>query len=179
MGAIGFSLLVAAANDNLFVIYGVWLEMSFGLSILALGAATTVIGVAELLGEGLTAWIADRVGLKRATSAGLVLSGLSYALLPLVGHSLLLSLISLFVIFVTFEFTIVTALSLFTEILPAARGTMMSSNVAAISIGRMLGTLIGGPVWLAGGLMATGLASAVICGLALGCLVWGLHDWQA
>lgn len=179
MGAIGFSLLVAAANDNLFVIYGVWLEMSFGLSILALGAATTVIGVAELLGEGLTAWIADRVGLKRATLAGLVLSGLSYALLPLVGHSLLLSLISLFVIFVTFEFTIVTALSLFTEILPAARGTMMSSNVAAISIGRMLGTLIGGPVWLAGGLMATGLASAIICGLALGCLVWGLRNWQA
>jgi len=178
LGALGFGFLVSAANDNLFVVYGAWLEARFGLTVVALGAATMVIGVAELLGEGLTASIADRLGLKQATLAGLSLSALSYLLLPLVGRTLPLVLIGLFFTFLTFEFTIVTAFSLFTEILPEARGTMMSSSLAAISVGRMVGALVGGPVWLAGGLAATGLVSAVVSGLALAWLTWGLRHWR-
>lgn len=178
LGALGFSLLIAAANDNLFVIYGVWLEGSFGLGVVALGLATTVVGVAELAGEGLTALIADRLGLKRALFTGLALSAASFTLLPLIGHSLPLALTGLFFVFITFEFTIVTALSLFTEILPGARATMMSSNIATMSIGRVVGALIGGPIWLAGGLPATALVSAVLSGLALAWLAWGLRDWR-
>jgi predicted MFS family arabinose efflux permease len=178
LGALGFGLLISAANDNLFVVYGTWLESAFGLSIVVLGAATTVIGVAELLGEGLTASIADRLGLKRAIVAGLILSALSYILLPLMGRTLPLALMGLFITFLTFEFTIVTAFSLFTEILPTARATMMSSSVAAISIGRAIGALVGGPVWLAGGMWATGFVSAAVSGLALVLLVWGLRDWR-
>jgi len=83
----------------------------------------------------------------------------------------------LFLIFLTFEFTIVTALSLFTEILPGARATMMSSSVAAFSIGRVIGALVGGPVWLAGGMPAIGLVSAAGSGLALALLLWGLRGW--
>ena len=177
LGALGFGLLVSAANDNLFVVYGLWLESAFGLSVAMLGAATTVIGVAEFLGEGLTASIADRLGLRRAIVAGLILSALSYILLPLVGRTLSSALMGLFVTFLTFEFTIVTAFSLFTEILPAARATMMSSSMAAISIGRMMGALVGGTVWLAGGMLATGIVSAAVSGLALVWLVWGLRGW--
>jgi len=178
LGALGFGLLISAANDNLFVVYGLWLESTFGLTIAVLGAATTVIGVAELLGEGLTASIADWLGLKRAIVVGSILSALSYALLPLVGHTLPLALAGLFLTFLSFEFTIVTSLSLFTEILPAARATMMSSNVAAVSIGRVVGALVGGPVWLAGGLLATGFVSAAVSGLALVLLLWGLRHWR-
>ncbi|MBL7184235.1 MAG: MFS transporter [Anaerolineae bacterium] len=178
LGALGFGLLISAANDNLFVVYGIWLESAFGLSIAVLGAATTVIGLAELLGEGLTASIADQLGLKRAIAAGSILSALSYILLPLVGRTLPLALIGLFITFLTFEFTIVTAITLFTEILPAARATMMSSSVAAISIGRAIGALVGGPVWLAGGMLATGFVSAAVSGLALALLVWGLRGWR-
>jgi predicted MFS family arabinose efflux permease len=175
---LGFGLLISAANDNLFVVYGVWMESAFGLSIAVLGAATTVIGVAELLGEGLTASIADRLGLKRAIVGGVILAALSYVLLPLVGRTLPLALMGLFITFLTFEFTIVTALSLFTEVLPDARATMMSSCVAAISVGRMVGALVGGPVWLAGGMLATGVVSAVVSGLALALLIWGLRGWR-
>jgi predicted MFS family arabinose efflux permease len=178
LGALGSSLLFGAANDNLFVVYGAWLEDTFGLSIAALGTATLVIGAAELLGEGLTASIADRVGLKRAIMAGLALSAVSYVLLPWVGRTLPLALAGLFVTFLTFEFTIVTAFSLFTEILPGTRATMMSGVVAAASVGRVVGTLIGGPVWLAGGLATTGIVSAAISGLALACLAWGLRGWR-
>jgi predicted MFS family arabinose efflux permease len=179
LGAIGFIFLVGMANDNLFVVYGIWLEQVFALSILAVGTTTTVIGLAELLGEGLTASLADRLGLKRAVLIGLTLSAMSYSWLLLVGKSLPLALVGLFLIYLTFEFTIVTSFSLFTEVLPKARGTMMSTLLAATGLGRVVGALIGGPIWLAGGITATGLVSTTLTGLALVSLVWGLWHWQA
>ena len=45
-------------------------------------------------------------------------------------------------------------------------------------IGVDVGALIGGPIWLAGGIYATALVSAAISGLALVSLVWGLRGWQ-
>jgi hypothetical protein len=55
---------------------------------------------------------------------------------------------------------------------------MMSGFFAAAGFGRIVGALIGGPLWLAGGIIATGLVSAVISGLALASLVWGLKGWR-
>ena len=46
------------------MIYGAWLEKAFNISIVALGIATGVIGIAELAGEILVATISDRSGLK-------------------------------------------------------------------------------------------------------------------
>jgi len=175
IGMLCCAFFVSAANDNLFVVYGAWLENTFGLSIVALGLSTSVIGMAELLGEGLTASLADRLGLKRSIILGLILSGLSYIVLPLLGHSLPLALTSLFVVFLTLEFTIVTSLSFSTEILPDARATMMSAYLAAANIGRVFGALMGGSVWMAGGIIATGLVSAFISGLALMALIWGMR----
>jgi MFS transporter, DHA1 family, inner membrane transport protein len=175
LGGLGFGFLVSMANDNLFVVYGAWLEEAFTLSLVALGAATTVIGVAEMLGEMLTASVADRLGLKRALAAGVCLATLAYACLPLVGQTLPLALLGLFLVFLSFEFGVVTAISLFTEVLPGARATMMSAFLAVMSMGRVAGALLGGPVWLSGGFLATGTVSAVLNGLALLCLLWGWY----
>jgi len=177
LGALGFSFLIGAANDNLFLAYGVWLKSNFNLSLSTLGVATAIIGAAELLGEGLTVAIADRVGLRRAVAVGSALSALSYALLPLTGRTLPLSLLGLFAVFLTFEFAVVTSFSHFTQVLPAARGTMMSSVLAAASLGRVVGAFVSGPVWLTGGMPAIGLVSAAISALALICLLWG-WSWE-
>jgi predicted MFS family arabinose efflux permease len=178
LGLLAFSFLLGIANDNLFVVYGVWLEEAFALSIVALGVATSVIGAAELVGEGLTATIADRLGLKRSIIFGMVLSSLSYLMLPLLGHTLPLALLSLSVIFVSFEFAIVTTISLTTEVLPGARATMMASFMATMSVGRVIGALAGGSIWLVGGLTAISLVSATATALALVCLLWGLWRWR-
>jgi DHA1 family inner membrane transport protein len=177
--ALGFGLLISAASQNLFVVYGVWMEEAFGLSIVALGTTSLVIGAGELLGEGLTASIADRLGLKRAVVAGSALLALSYAWLPWVGRSLSWALVGLFIIFLSFEFTAVTAMSLVTEILPGARATMMSGFSAANSLGRVIGAAVGGWVWLAGGLTANGLIAMALTASALVCLIWGLRGWRA
>ncbi|MFH2218426.1 MAG: MFS transporter [Pseudomonadota bacterium] len=178
LGAIGFAFFFSLANDNLFVVYGAWLEKSFSLSIVALGIVTSVIGVAELMGEGLTAAISDRLGLKRSLLLSAALCVICYGVLPFTSNTLPLSLGGLFFIFMAYEFSIVTALSLSTELLPGSRATMMSGFLAAAGAGRVIGALMGGPVWLAGGILATGLVSAAVTGLGLASLAWGLRHWR-
>ena len=177
-GALVFIFLVSAANDNLFVVYGAWLENSFGLSIVALGLGTGVIGIAELLGETMTAMLADRIGLKRSVVTGLTICIIFYVVLPFAGQTVTTAFVSLFLIFVAFEFMIVTSVSMATELLPETRATMMATYMGAASLGRVVGALIGGPVWLIGGIYATGLVSALISALALGALLWGLQGWE-
>jgi predicted MFS family arabinose efflux permease len=89
-----------------------------------------------------------------------------------------MALTGLFLTFITFEFMIVTSISLTTELLPDARATMLAGCLAAAGIGRVIGALIGGPIWLAGGILATGMVSAALSAMALASLVWGLHGWQ-
>ncbi len=175
---LAFSLLVGAANLALFVVYGVWMEQSFGLSIVALGTTGLLIGIGELLGEGLTAFTADRVGLKQALIAGSALLVASYCLLPWAGLSLPMSLAGLFIVFVSYEFVVVTGVSLATEILPEARATMISALIVASSVGRAVGTVAGALVWKQGGLTATSLAAAIVTALGLVCLIWGMRSWR-
>jgi DHA1 family inner membrane transport protein len=176
---LGFGFLVGGANQILFVVYGVWLEDAYGLSIVALGATSLILGFAELAGEGLTASLADRLGLKRAVIAGTVALVLSYLLLPALGRTLVGAVAALFIVFLIFEFTVVTTSSFVIEILPGARATILSNLVAASSLGRMIGVVVGGLVWLEGGLVASALCATVIAGAGLACLVWGLRDWHA
>jgi MFS transporter, DHA1 family, inner membrane transport protein len=177
-GMLGFAFFNAAANDNLFVVFGAWLEHAFGLSIVGIGMGASLIGAAELIGEALTASYADRLGLRRSVLFGLVLSAFCYTLLPLIARSLLPALAGLFALFLIFEFTVVSSLSLSTELLPGSRATMMASFYAAAGMGRMLGALLGGVVWLKGGILATGITSAGITLLALLCLGLGVRGWR-
>ena len=177
--ALMFSFLARVAILNLFAVYGIWMEEAFGLSIVALGTASFILGLGELTGEGLTAFLADRLGLKRAIITGAVLLTVSYCLLPWLGRTLPGALLGLFITFLCFEFMIVTFMSLATEILPGARATMMSGQLAAGSFGRFIGVTIGGLVWAVGGLTANCIVSAIIAGAAVLVLAWGLRDWRA
>ena len=179
MGAFGFSFFVQMANDNLFVVYGAWMEQAFQLSIVGIGLGTTVIGLAELTGEFVTAGLSDRIGLKRSLLIGVILCTLAYLIMPFLADSLSIALAGLFVLFFAFEFSVVTGLSLATEMSPDARATMMSGYFAAAGMGRVAGALIGGPVWIVGGMPATALVSAGVNILALASLIWGLKGWQA
>ncbi len=178
VGALFYAFFISVANDNLFVVYGAWLEQSFHVSVIVLGIGTGVIGLAELCGEGLTVLISDRVGLRRSIVAGLVLTIINYALIPLYGQSLWFALVGIFLVFLTFEFMIVTSMSLCTEILPDQRATMMAAFFAAAGAGRVIGALMGGHLWLLGGIWLTGMVSAGITLLALLSIMIGLKTWH-
>ena len=178
LGALGYSVCFAMANDTLFVVYGAWLERDFDLPLAKLGTATIAIGAAELLAEVMTAFLSDRIGLARAAVGGVALTAAAYFLLPVAARNLPLALGALFIVFLAFEFTVVTAVGLITEVMPDARGTMMGALGATSGTGRMLGALTGGYVWLWGGLAATSVVAATLAVLALGSLVWGLRGWH-
>ena len=177
-GIFAYVFFFSAAIDNLFVVYGAWLEKAFSLGIIGLGMGTSVIGVAELVGEIMVATISDRLGLKRVVTAGVILCIVTYSLLLLVGQSLILALTGLFIHFLFFEFTIISSVALCTELRPEMRASVIAGFFAAAGLGRIVGALIGGPIWLAGGIQATGMISAVIAALALISLLRGLRGWR-
>lgn len=178
LGAMGYVFFFSAAIDNLFVVYGAWLEEAFDVGIVALGLGTSVIGIAELAGEVLVATISDRFGLKRVVTTGVMLCIATYIMLPVIGQTVFAALAGLFVHFLIFEFTIISSLALCTELQPAMRATLLAGFFAAAGLGRVLGALIGGPVWLMGGIFATGLISAALTLLALIWLRWGMRNWH-
>ena len=176
-GMLAFGFWISIANDSLFVVYGAWFEQDFQVSVAALGFSTIAIGAAELCGESLTAVFADRIGLKRAITLGLGLAMAAYLLLPLIGSSLSLAMAGMFIVFLTFEFTIVTSFSLSTELMAESRATMMAGFYATSGVGRMIGVLVGGWLWQLGGIHAVAWSAAGLTGCGLLSLWGGLHGW--
>lgn len=157
-------LLFMFAIENVFVVYGAWMEETFSLSVGALGLASSIIGIAEAMGEGFSAGLVDRLGKKRAVLGGLLLNAGAYLLLPRLSGNLVSALVGLFILLIAFEFSIVSSFPLISELAPGARGMLMALNVAGLSVGRMAGSLTAAPLWLRGGLS---LNTAVSCGAAL------------
>ena len=178
VGMLAFGFLISVANDCLFVVYGAWFEQDFNVSIIALGFSTVAIGSAELLGESMTALFSDRLGLKKAIILGPLMSITAYLLLPLIGQSLGLAMVGLFLVFLSFEFTIVTSFPLCTEVIPQARATMMAGYYATAGVGRMVGVLIAGYLWGVGGIAGVAAASAGFTFMGLLAVMWGLRGWS-
>jgi MFS transporter, DHA1 family, inner membrane transport protein len=130
------------ANELVGLVFGVWLEDTFGLKIAALGIAAMVIGFSELGGELLSAGLVDRIGKARAVALGLVCNSLAVILLVLLGSGLTGALVGLFLFYLTFEFAIVCTIPLMNEILPQARATVMAIYIATITLGRAVGDVI-------------------------------------
>ncbi len=167
IAALGLAFLVTTSNETVNVVYGSWMENNFALKVAALGLASTVIGVAELVGEGLVAGFVDRLGKRRALAIGMVCYTLTCLVLPVLGSRIEGALVGLFLFYLAFEFTIVTSLPLMTELVPPARATLMALAAAAHSLGRMSGSLLG-PLLFKSGLGANAVVAAI---LTLGALL--------
>ena len=167
---------MSLANDNLFVIYGAWLEQSYNLSLAAIGFGTIFIGLSEILGEGCTILFSDKIGLKKSIIIGISLCSGAYFLLPLLNIGLSYVLAELFLVFFTFEFTIVTSVSLSTELVPELRASTMSAFFAFAGIGRVAGAFLGGVIWSKFGLPAICMISGFCTFAALICLLIGFYQ---
>ena len=163
--AMGF--LVIAGNSMISVIFGAWLEQSYGLEIAAIGAAATVIGFAELAGEGVVAMIADRFGKRKTIAAGFIVNILSASLPFLMGSTVTGALIWLFIFNFSFEVTLVASIPLMTEVLPPARATLMAVFLAASSLGMAAGMFMGPRLYMAGGFMVNVIAAMLMNALGL------------
>ncbi|WP_457553697.1 MFS transporter [Desulfobacula sp.] len=176
LGILSFVFFMSLANDNLFVIYGAWLEQSYNLSLAAIGFGTILIGLSEVLGEGCTVFFSDRIGLKKSIIIGISLCMGAYFLLPALDAGLAYVLAGLFLVFLTFEFTIVTSMSLTTELVPELRASTMSAFFAIAGIGRVAGAFLGGIIWSNFGLLPICLISGFCTFAALISILIGFYQ---
>ena len=142
LAGISISMWASASNELINLIFGVWLEDSFGLKIAALAGASAVIGLSELSGEGLVVVITDKLGKPRALLFGLIVNSFAALALPFIGTTQIGALVGLFFYYLTFEYLIVSHVPLMTELVPEARATLLSFNLTGHSIGRALGAFL-------------------------------------
>ena len=176
LGILSFVFFMSLANDNLFVIYGAWLEQSYNLSLAAIGFGTILIGLSEILGEGCTVFFSDRIGLKKSIIIGASLCTGAYLFLPVMDVGLSYVLAGLFLVFFTFEFTIVTSMSLSTELVPELRASTMAAFFAIAGIGRVAGAFSGGIIWSKFGLLPICLISGFCTFAALVSILIGFYQ---
>jgi predicted MFS family arabinose efflux permease len=159
--------LVMIANEILFIVYGEWMETSFGLTLATLGFASAIIGGSEIMGEAFAGWSVDRFGKRPIVITLGIMNALLYVILPFTSASLTTALITLFCLFFTFEVAVVGGMPLMTELVPKHRTVVMAMVVAAMSVGRAVGALTG-PLFLEwGGFVLSGVVSALVMGTAV------------
>jgi predicted MFS family arabinose efflux permease len=168
--------LFSLASEMIIVVFGAWLEDSFGLSLAALGGAAILIGMAELAGEGATFGFTDRIGKRRAVFIGLAISAAGFALLVparnVIGFGLLFLAVALF----GFEFTIVSSIPLASELQPSARARYLAWMVVAMSLARGIGAATGPSLFQTFGLSGPALVAVAADLLAMVLLVGWVRE---
>jgi predicted MFS family arabinose efflux permease len=160
----GMIMLVAYSVFTL--LFGVWMEAAFGLKIAALGLAAAVLGFSELGGEGLAAWLSDRVGKERSVVIGLLANLVVVVSLRWMAVSLWGALLCMALFYISYEFAIVSTLPLISELLPEQRATTMAVYIAAASLGLAIGAWLA-PIFYVHGIWANALACATLDLLAI------------
>ncbi len=177
----GMALLTATglfsfAAEVMFVVFGAWLEDAFGLSLVALGGAAFVVGLSELAGEGATIALTDRLGKRRAVSIGLVLSIAGFGLLGLEPSILWVGMALIALALFGFEFTIVSAIPLATEVAPTARARYLALFIVGMSLGRAAGAALGPVLFEDLGLAGNALVAAGVDLVALALLLGWVRE---
>ncbi len=169
------SSLLTLANEIPFIVYGAWIETTFGLSFSALGVASIVVGLAEATAELGASAFTDRLGKRRSMLAGLAGLAVSLIVWPwLSGLGLVAALAGVAFAMLTFEFTIVSLLPLATELAPDMRASFFALVVTAFSISRILGAVVGGWLWRWENIALHAAAGAACALVAAFLLVWGM-----
>jgi len=164
---LGTAVLFAFAAETTFIVFGAWLEDGFDLSLAALGLASTMIALAEIVGEGSVLAFADRIGKARMLRWGLFTGTLGYLLLAPASSSLPLGVAALAATFVAFEVTIVSTIPLASEIAPRSRAQYLALLMVALGVGRAIGDVAGPILFTWKGVPANAVVSSLTTAAAL------------
>lgn len=171
LGAMAVGMLLLFASSASMTIWGVWLSADFQLTASRLGLVATAISGAELVGIFVSALYIDRIGKRRGSQIGVLLTAGVFLLLPLSRSALVTAVAVLVLLGGVLEFTTISLLSLLSEQLPQARAMMFSLAGLGMTIGMGLGPPATVALWEQVGLWAVSIASAVALLLTFG-LMW-------
>ncbi len=153
---------ITAASHTLIVTFGSWLEDEFGLTPAGLSAVTFLLGAAELVATLSVARFTDGWGKRRSVAMGAALMIPASAGLALWHHHLILGVALLAVGVLGFEFSVVSAISLGTGLIPGSPARGLGLLIGVDTVGRAVMSVpatrlytsygIGWPAAIAGGL---------------------------
>lgn len=167
-----YAVIVAAtllyfAQFHILIAHGAWLEAEYGLGPALLGSVAVAQGLADLCGSVLVSLITDRVGKKRSMQAGMVGALLVYAALPFVNVGLWPVIAALVFMRFSFEFGIVSKISLLSEQAPDRRGKVMTLAGAFNLLGLTISGFSGPWAYATFGVWGLGPVSALCAGAGL------------
>ncbi len=131
-----FALLIASAQF-MFIGHGLWLEDTYGLSATGIGLVVFAGAVTEVTATLATSRFTDGLGKQRAIALGtslMVVAMIALAIAP--AAPLVFAVLFLAAMFLGFEFAIVSAISLMSELDPNARAAMVARSTAVSILGR-------------------------------------------
>ncbi len=139
VGAISAYTTLTMSAQFLFLGHGLWLEDTHKLSAGRIGLAVFAAAVMEVLATLGSARITDTIGKRQAIllGTGLLMAGL-VGLAFFSEGSLVVGVILLAVVFLGFEFAVVSALPLISELDPLARASMIGRTTAISTVFRAL-----------------------------------------
>lgn len=173
------AVIVGFAHEILLVVLGAWLEDTFAMTLAGLATVGSLLGVAELTGEGSMVAFTDRIGKRNSYVLGLGTATVGLLVLSLVHGDLVPAVAALFLVGVSFEFSIISGIPLASEMRPTRRARFLSIVMVATGLGRVLGDLIGPGLFGSGGMGRVALVSAVSAGVAAVVLLTTVHEVPA
>jgi predicted MFS family arabinose efflux permease len=165
------SALILLANESLFLVYGAMMEDQYNLALGALGLASIVVALAELIGASTVVVFVDRIGMRKALLIGLTLNAVCFLLLPLALKALPLALAGMAAVALTSEFSIVTSIPLLSGLADRSAALVMSIRTALMWGMVIIASLFAPRLWDAVGFGAVAVISALWAALAA-MLIW-------
>lgn len=164
--SMGVAIFLFIAVGIFMTFWSIWLSADFGFDALDLGLMAQQIGIAELLGAILAGLVVDRLGKRRTSLTGVVISAIMFALIPLARENLFTIRILLVITVFWIELAIVSLFPLYGEQAPNARATIFALIALGNGIGLAVGPLITTSLWNWRGLDAITLVAAMSLVLA-------------
>lgn len=175
-GAIATGGFIFFAGTNVHLIYGSWLERSYGLGAGELGTTALLVGVALLVGSVAASLTSDALGKRRSVLLGVVGMVVTNLLLPVFDVGWVQAVVGTMLALATLEYAIVSHIPLVSELVPEQRGKVLSLATGVSLIGRSLGGLTGPWVLTTFGIDVVGPMAAVIAGGAVAVLLAFVRD---
>jgi predicted MFS family arabinose efflux permease len=160
------SAATAAAGLSVFIVSGVWLDDSHGVSTGGLGLIAAGFGAVELMSSSSVALFADRVGARRSVLAGLAVIGAGLATMALSDSSRGWAIAGLAMFLAGFEYGFVASLTMVTEAAPEARGRAIGVSNTIGTLARSGSVVASGQLYEAFGMSGPILYSATAATLA-------------
>ncbi len=136
---IGIAFFIFIAESAFLTLWGIWFPTDFYFDTAKMAVVATGLGIAEILGVGLSSMFIDRVGKKRGSLWGIFLWAMAFIALSFARHSPSLAVAGVIAMGILSEFTIVSLIALYADQAPNARGTILSLSFFGIAIGGALG----------------------------------------